>query len=223
MTTRTYAPALESLEGRTLYAAVAPLAVTVVETNGIVEVTGTRGADEIHLSLNVADSNLVDVVSAGVVIHTFDKSLVAAVNVKAGAGSDHVTCDLGLGLGLNLTLTLDGGKGNDVLLGGDGPELMIGGDGKDVLTGGAGADRLFGKNGSDSLDGGEDDDVLCGGKGRDLVAGGFGADVFLDVDGLNELLDCSLEDTRQHAQSVIDGIIDVVIDGFSEIPWLLLK
>jgi Ca2+-binding RTX toxin-like protein len=224
MTSRTNTPALESLEGRTLYAAVVPLAVTVVETNAVVNVTGTRGADEIHLSLSVADANLVDVVSAGVVIHTFDKSLVAGINIRAGGGNDRVTCDTGLGLSLELAVNLDGGNGNDTLLGGDGPELLVGGNGKDVLTGGAGADRLFGKNGADALDGGLDDDVLSGGRGRDLVAGGFGADIFLDIDRLTELLDfAASDDTRQNAQSLIDGIINIVIDGFGEIPWLLLK
>ena len=223
MTTRTNRPALESLEGRTLYAAVAPLAVTVVENNAVVEVTGTRGADEIHLSLSATDSNLVDVVSAGVVIHTFDKSLVATVNIKAGAGNDRVTCDIGLGLGLGLTLTLDGGNGNDTLEGGDAPELLIGGNGKDILSGGAGADRLFGKNGIDLLDGGLDDDFLSGGNGRDILTGGLGADVFLGKDRLTEMLDFAVDDTRQTAQSLIDGIINIVIDDFAAIPWLLLK
>ena len=224
MTTRTNRPALESLEGRTLYAAVAPLAVTVVETNAVISVTGTRGADEIHLSLNVADSNLVDVLSAGVVVHTFDKSLVAGISIKAGAGNDLITCDTGLGLALELAVNLDGGSGNDTLLGGDGPELLVGGNGKDVLTGGAGDDRLFGKNGVDSLDGGLDDDVLSGGNGRDILTGGFGADIFIGKDRLTELVDfAALEDARRTAQSLIDGIINIVIDDFASIPWLLLK
>jgi Ca2+-binding RTX toxin-like protein len=166
----------------------------------------------------------VDVLSAGVVIHTFDKSLVASVNIKAGAGNDRVTCDGGLGLALDLALNLDGGKGNDTLEGGDGPELLVGGNGKDVLIGGAGSDRLFGKNGADALDGGLDDDVLCGGKGKDLVAGGFGADIFLDIDRLTELLDfATSDDTREHAQSFVDGIFNILFDGLAEIPWLLLK
>src|SRR4051794_28065542 len=110
MTTRNYKPTLEPLEPRTLYSAVpVPVAVTVVETNAVINVTGTRGADDIHLSLNVADSNLVDVLSAGVVVHTFDKSLVAGINIKGGAGNDRITCDAGLGLALELAVDLDGG------------------------------------------------------------------------------------------------------------------
>jgi Ca2+-binding RTX toxin-like protein len=232
MMTRTLAtrPALskarlspESLEARTMFAA-APLAVTVVDANAVVAVTGTSGADEIHLSLNVTDSNLVDIVSAGVVVHTFDKSLVAAVNIKTGNGNDLVTFDVGLGFGLGLSVSLDGGNGNDTLQGGDGPELLVGGKGKDILAGGAGNDRLFGKAGIDNLDGGADDDVLSGGKGRDLLAGGLGADVFLDLDRLTELLDfATSEDTRQSAQSFIDGILNLLPDDFAQIPWLLLK
>ena len=206
-------PAFETLEGRTLFAA-APAAVTVAEVNAMVEITGTRRADEITLSLSVTDSNLVDVVSAGVVIHTFDKSLVAGISVSVGGGNDRVTCDAGLGL--SMLVTLMGGNGNDILTGSDEANHLIGGNGKDTLWGGAGADHLWGNNGKDLLDGGLDDDILEGGNGRDFLCGGLGIDVFLGRDKLAELADyVSGVDEYTNPFAIID-LIDDVLDV---LPW----
>ena len=206
-------PAFESLEGRALFAA-APAAVTVAEVDAMIAVTGTRRADEIHLSVNVTDANLVDVVSAGVVVSTFDKSLVAAVTINAGGGNDRVVCDAGVSL--SVVVTLNGGNGNDALTGGGGIDHLIGGNGRDILMGLAGADHLWGNNGKDLLDGGLDDDILEGGNGRDLLTGGLGIDVFLGRDKINELVDyVSGIDEYTNPFAVID-IIDDIIDI---LPW----
>lgn len=220
--TATPRPALEFLEGRTLFAA-APLAVTVTEVNAVVDVTGTRRGDDIHLALNVTDSNLVDVISAGVVVHTFDKTLVAAVNIRAGNGPDRVTCDVGLGLGLGVLVKLAGGNGNDTITGGDDAEDLYGGNGRDFLLGGAGDDMLMGSNGRDQLDGGLDDDFLCGGKGLDLLLGGLGTDVFITIDKLGELADYLDGDDDYASPFEVVDLFGDFLEGLIEIPWLLLK
>jgi hypothetical protein len=44
------------------------------------------------------------------------------------------------------------------------------------------------------------------------------------MDRLTELLDfAASDDTRQDAQSLVDGIFNFLFDGLAEIPWLLLK
>jgi len=172
-------PTLERLEGRTLFAA-AP--VTAVLNNGLLEITGTNRADDIHVTRNAGQ---LDVTSNGTLLGSFGLLAVTdGIRVDAGNGRDMVVIDPGV----SLNAVLLGGNGRDVLLGGSGNDTLDGGRGRDLLTGGAGDDVLTGGNARDELNGGAGNDTLDGGSARDAVTGGSGDDQFTaDRDG--EVLD----------------------------------
>jgi Ca2+-binding RTX toxin-like protein len=174
-------PTLERLEGRTLFAA-AP--ATAVLNNGLLDVTGSNRADDIHVTLN-AGTNQLDVAANGTLLGSFDLSAVTdGIRVDAGNGKDMVVIDVAV----TLNAVLLGGNGKDVLLGGSGNDTLDGGKGRDLLTGGAGDDVLTGGNARDELNGGTGNDTLDGQNGRDAVTGGSGDDQFTaDRDG--EVLD----------------------------------
>ena len=180
-------PTLENLEARTLFA-VAP-AVAVLGNDGLLDVTGSRGADDIHVALNTT-TNQLDVTNHGTLLGSFDLSAVTkGVRVDAGNGGDVVLVDAGI----TLDVTLLGGNGKDTLTGGSGKDTLDGGKCKDVLAGGAGDDVLTGGNGKDTLDGGLGDDTLDGGNGRDAMTGGAGND-HLTANRDTEVLDLEAGD-----------------------------
>jgi Ca2+-binding RTX toxin-like protein len=163
---------MEGLEGRTLFAA-AP-AAAVLDANGMLDITGTKKSDDIHVALNTG-TNQLDVTANGTLLGSFDLSAVThGIRVDAGNGRDTVVIDAAI----TLDATLLGGNGKDSLTGGSGNDTLDGGKGKDTLIGGAGDDVLTGDNGKDSLDGGAGDDTLDGGNGRDAMTGGAGKDSF---------------------------------------------
>jgi Ca2+-binding RTX toxin-like protein len=211
----------ESLESRTLFAAAPPVA-TVVEAGGVVDVTGTKKADDIHVRLN-ADGVTLEVAHNGVLLNSFPASAVSLVRVDAGKGHDNVHVDANV----LVNTQLSGGVGNDMLTGGGGNDLLIGGNGRDQLAGDAGNDNLdggngadvlnaglgddilLGGNGGDTMDGGDGNDNLTGGKGRDAITGGVGADVFANSDKVWELRDLDgVEDTYTININPIDIIDD---------------
>ena len=164
-------PTLEGLEGRTLFA-VAP-AAAVLSPNGLLDVTGTRRSEDIHVGLNAGGTQL-DVSVNGTLLGSFDLSQVTGIRVDAGNGRDNVVVDAAV----NVAATLMGGNGGDTLTGGSAGDTLDGGNGKDVLAGGAGDDTLLGGNGRDVLDGGAGIDSLDGGRARDAMTGGADADAF---------------------------------------------
>ena len=177
-------PTLERLEGRTLFAA-AP--ATAVLNNGLLEITGTNRADEIHVTRNAGQ---LDVTANGALLGSFDLSATDSIRVDAGNGRDTVVIDAAI----SLNAVLLGGNGKDSLTGGSGDDTLDGGKGKDVLLGMAGDDVLTGGNARDTLDGGAGNDTLDGQNGRDAVTGGSGDDVFTaDRDG--EVLDLAGNET----------------------------
>ena len=174
---------VETVERRVLFAA-DPLGSAVLTPSGVLEVTGTRRSDEIHVTLNADVTKLDVVINGAPAVQVNVADITGGILVSAGNGKDLVTVDAAV----TLDATLLGGNGKDVLSGGGGNDRLEGGNGNDVLSGGAGNDTLFGDNGKDVLDGGDGDDVLSGGRGRDAVTGGLGADSY-DGDALAELLD----------------------------------
>jgi Ca2+-binding RTX toxin-like protein len=199
---------VESLEGRTLCAAT-PTAVVV---NGMLEVTGTRRAETIEVSVDVVDSTKVNVSITGAATQQFNLvDIAAGVRVNGASGGDVISV-----LGLSLPCELSGGNGRDTLLSGAGADLLLGGNGRDILMSLAGMDRLNGGNGVDTLDGGDDDDTLDGGRGRDLLTGGLGADLFLGRDKALELIDLTLDDTHTDLSLLDDalGLVDDFLDLF---------
>ena len=180
------APTLEGLEGRTLFA-VAPAAAVL--TGGMLDVTGTKKSDDIHVALNSATGQ-IDVTAGTTLLGSFDLSAVThGIRVDAGNGKDNVLIDAAL----TLDATLLGGNGKDTLTGGGGNDTLDGGNGKDTLVGGAGDDTLDGGAGKDMLDGGDGDDTLTGGSGKDSLTGWTGNDHFF-ADGDVESLDVTTGD-----------------------------
>ena len=199
---------IESLEGRTMFAA-APIALVV---DGMLEVTGTRRSEAIEVSVDVVDATKVNVSITGVATQQFNLLEIAAgIRVVGGSGNDVISV-----LGLSLACELNGGNGRDTLLSGAGADLLLGGNGKDILMALAGIDRLNGGNGKDMLDGGDVDDTIDGGRGLDLLTGGLGADVFLGRDKAVELIDMALDDVHTNL-ALVDGIIDGFIDIFDDL------
>jgi len=164
-------PTLEGLEGRTLFAVVP--AAAVLNPNGLLDITGTKKADDIHVAFN-AGTRQFDVTANGTLLGSFNRSAVTGIRVDAGNGKDVVLVDAAI----TVDATLLGGNGKDTLTGGGGDDTLDGGNGRDVLFGMAGNDTLLGGKGKDTLDGGAGNDTLDGGNSRDAMTGGAGNDNF---------------------------------------------
>jgi Ca2+-binding RTX toxin-like protein len=166
--------AVESLEGRQLFAA-APPPAPFVDPAGVLQVAGSNKSDVITVSLDPAAS-MVNVTVNGTT-SAFDLSAVTGgVTVVGGNGKDDVR-------------VVEATAGEFTL-----PVNFLGGNGKDTLVGGSGNDMLAGGNGKDTLDGGAGDDQLDGGRGKDTVTGGTGADHFIGHKQEAEAQDEALED-----------------------------
>ena len=217
---------IESLEGRTLFAA-APAVATIVEAGGVIDVVGTKKADDIHVRLN---GDLLEVVHNNeTVLGSYNASLITLVRVDGGKGHDNLHVDANVLVAAHLTGgvgndTLVGGGGNDRLMGMQGKDNLSGGEGNDyldgaqapdVLSGGAGDDQLLGGHGPDTIDGGDGNDTITGGKGRDALTGGLGADVFVGDDQTLELRDYAAgEDTYTFNLNPFQIIDDIFNDFF---------
>lgn len=168
------AVAVESLEGRQLFAAAPPVA-PFVDPAGVLQVAGSNKSDVITVSLDSVASK-VNVTVNGTT-SAFDLSAVTGgVRVDGGNGKDDIR-------------VVEATAGEFTL-----PVNFFGGNGKDTLVGGSGNDTLSGGNGKDLLDGGAGDDQLDGGNGKDTVVGGTGADHFIGKKQEAEAQDESVED-----------------------------
>ena len=209
MTLRNGKSVVESLENRTMFAAVP----TAVVLNGMLEINGTRRAETIEVSVDVLDSTKVNVAITGAQTQQFNLLEIAAgIRVNGANGADVISV-----IGLSLPCELNGGNGRDTLTSGAGADLLLGGNGKDILLSLAGIDRLNGGNGKDTLDGGEGDDTLDGGRGIDLLTGGLGADLFLGRDKARELFDMNPLDDTHTDLSLVNGLIDGVLNLFEDL------
>jgi Ca2+-binding RTX toxin-like protein len=176
-------PALEPLEGRTLFAAVLPL-VTADVVGGTLQVVGTRLSDVITVVPSATNPNAIEVHSGTSFVGAFDTVAVNSIRIEGVNGHDVLSVDAAL----VIPAVLVGGNGRDTLTGGSGADTLEGDNGRDTLNGGNGDDTLFGGNAKDALDGGGGNDTLSGGRGRDLVTGGAGTDTYTG-DKASELLD----------------------------------
>jgi hypothetical protein len=182
-------PVLESLEGRTLFAA-APAGV-IAELGGplhpVLTVTGTRRSDDISIVL-VGDQ--IEVRSRAVAVNSFPRAGMLGITVLGLNGNDSVVVDAAVAI----PAFLQGGNGRDLLIGGSGNDNIDGGNARDMIVGGAGDDILVGGRARDLLDGGDGNDSLTGGLSRDANTGGTGADTF-SGDIASEILDMTADDT----------------------------
>lgn len=170
--------------------AVAGWVVTLMA--GVLNVTGTLGADDI---LGVAGSNRLNGGDGA-------DSLCGRQSddtLHGGAGGDLLLGSVGRDLIFGqagddvlfgasaaadwdtATNRLYGGGGQDSLTGGSADDQLFGGKGRDLLDGHGGGDTAHGGAGADSLYGGTatgfwGDQSLYGDSGKDLLAGGNGSD-----------------------------------------------
>ncbi len=121
----------ERLEARDVPASTATLA------GGVLTVTGTAGADRLHIT-EVAGTIAVD--DGSTHVGDFAAAAVTALVVDAGAGNDAVT----VGPTVAAPATLRGGDGNDRLSAGGGPATLDGGPGDDLLRGGLASTAFVG-------------------------------------------------------------------------------
>jgi RTX calcium-binding nonapeptide repeat (4 copies) len=171
---------LESLEDRSLLAA-----STSLSAAGVLQITGTRTADTVHVSQQ-GDQVLVQSSSAGdhggPVTTRWDAAKVHSILFSGSDGNDFFENDTAI------PCTAYGGAGNDTLIGGRGADRLFGDAGNDLLVGRGGHDTLYGGLGADTLVGSSGADALYGGvpttnawNGRD----GGAVDTFRDVFNFN--------------------------------------
>lgn len=160
---------METLEGRTLYAAT-PLVIT-----------GTSVAEAYQLR---AGDGVISVVRNGVIVNTRFTSTVSKIQVNLGAGNDSFTMTDNLS---SMPVTIQGGSGNDYISGGAGRQVIYGEAGNDQLFGGSGNDYVSGGDGNDSLNLGSGNDSGVGNNGNDTIRGGSGNDMIFGYAGNDSL------------------------------------
>jgi hypothetical protein len=145
--------------------------------NGILQIVGTAGDDEVTVSANGTQVQVMASFLGGRTrTRTFDVASMKLVEMALMAGSDQGTVSASLAL----PALLDGGTGNDALVGGGRSSILLGGDGNDVLIGGRARDLLIGGLGSDLLDGRTGDNIIIDGTtAYDSAVGRFANDTAL--------------------------------------------
>ena len=153
---------------------------TAAVVDGVLQVMGTRGEDDILVAPNAGDATKFDVTNHGVLVATVDSVATpfTGIEIFGGTARDRLSVQKDM----TIPATLWGGEGKDTLNGGAGDDVLDGDEGKDALTGGAGADSLSGGRGNDTIFGLEDNDTLSGGKGNDVLVGGAGDDTLAGGD-----------------------------------------
>jgi Ca2+-binding RTX toxin-like protein len=199
---RPAAPAIESLEGRRLFA-VTPAPIPFVDSDQILQVEGTRQSDVIVISVDTVAGMLNVVVND--VTTPIALASVVGVNVTGGNGRDQMSVAETVSGEFTLPVTMSGGNGKDTLVGGSGGDTLDGGNGSDTLTGNAGNDTLRGGNGKDTIDAGDGDDSVDGGRGKDSLVGGLGIDTFVGKKQESEAQDESLEDILEPTPAKTHG------------------
>ncbi|HEY3484306.1 MAG TPA: hypothetical protein VGK49_02930, partial [Ilumatobacteraceae bacterium] len=154
-------------------ASAAPGVKAAVKKNALT-VTGTSGADVIHLRLQPGDPNRlqVDVRGDGTADFAFDRRQFTTIAVLGTGGDDRLVIDqINGGFTDTEVTTLDGGAGHDTLIGGFGGETLDGGTGNDVADGNLGSDTATLGDGDDTFqwDPGDSSDTVTGGAGNDTM------------------------------------------------------
>lgn len=176
---RAVEPILEALESRVLFS-------SSLGADGTLSILGTEAADNIIISLNKDNPDLLQVNEADPLGNPsftyYNASDVLAIEVQAFGGPDRITINEAKGaIAVPTRLfggwgrdTIIGGSGRDVIYGEEGMDLLMGRDKADQIYGGLKQDRILGENGLDSLFGGGGHDIINTGLGTDFVDGGLG-------------------------------------------------
>jgi uncharacterized delta-60 repeat protein len=142
--------------------------VIKADSNGLVRVLGTNGADSVILREESDDTIYLSRKGMG---RAFNVGDMKSLSASLGGGNDSFTLK-NLASKLTIPMSISGGAGNDTITTAAGNDVLNGDDGNDVLNGGLGSDTLFGGTGNDKIisnDGVRDS--VSGGSGMDTCAG----------------------------------------------------
>ena len=151
--------------------------VTATIIDDTLHVIGTPAGDSVQI--RSATGGKIEVLSAGVVIGSFDSARVKRLAAIGDAGDDFIDArELApiVTPGVDFPVTIDGDGGRDVLVGSQGRDRITGGDDNDRIAGWDGDDWLSGNAQKDRIDGGRGNDSLFGNGGRDSLGGNLGND-----------------------------------------------
>jgi Ca2+-binding RTX toxin-like protein len=151
--------------------------------NGTLVVTENNGGHTVDVVLSATDPNILQVITDGTDVQSFDRNQFTSIMVIGGRGDDSIHIGNGFS---DDQVTVDGGAGNDTIVGGDGKDVLLGGRGNDTVTGGRGADIAFLGSGSDSFiwNPGDGSDDVDGQRGTDsMVFNGAAANEHMAVFG----------------------------------------
>jgi Ca2+-binding RTX toxin-like protein len=193
-----------TLESRRLMSA-------VIDSEGVLVVTGDSGKNNIIISLKENDASKL-VVRVDKETSEFNLAdITTGIRVSAQGGKDKIAVDETSGA-MSKNVTIYGGNGKDDIYGGSGNDKLDGGTGKDRIFGRSGNDRIIGHSGNDLLEGddgndyitgdagvdtlvgGAGDDDLNGGGSHDHITGSAGNDDYIDFDAASERKDDAAED-----------------------------
>ncbi|WP_199756713.1 heme-binding protein [Tautonia sociabilis] len=179
------------------------MAVNVQVVDGILQVQGSNGPDQIEV-FRVGNEVLVR--DGGADAARVPYRGLSSIDIESGEGDDTVR----VLANITISAAIDGGPGNDSL---------FGGSGSDVLIGGGGVDKLVGNEGFNVYTGGENNAAVPG-LNLDLDSGLFldnqvppspttdinGMPLTLTADEVNQLLD------RASAASPSNDAIIAIVD-----------
>jgi Ca2+-binding RTX toxin-like protein len=157
--------------------------MSISESNGIVTVGGTSGADAVTVFGNKASATVFDGSGA-----SQEFSNIKKIIINGKGGNDTLTCANLNGTAGVVHVKIEGGPGNDVIHGAIGNDTLIGGKGNDDLHGLDGKDTIKGGSGKDTLVGGNGKDELKPGPGKDNVQPAYIVEDDVVIQGLEELM-----------------------------------
>ncbi|MBW1788200.1 MAG: tandem-95 repeat protein, partial [Deltaproteobacteria bacterium] len=144
--------------------------------NGVLQIVGTAGQDDVAVKAKGKHRELIEVKAKFLPDRghkrTFHIDEIDSLVILLGEGSDKVKIDKKI----ELPVWIDGGDGDDYLKAGGGDDTLYGGEGDDKIYGGRGDDTLYGGEGDDKIYGGRGNDHIEGGSGNDLISGSRGDD-----------------------------------------------
>ena len=156
------------------------MVVTAVDTDGVIDIEGTAGADSIDISTD--ETNLI-VKNNGNLVDSFPLDGLTGILANGKGGGDTITVDPAV----TLMATLFGGAGPDSIIAGGGSSVLDGGNGSDTLVGGAGTSLLVAGQFESFTNGLNGKDLLIGGTGFSIADFSYRTDsMFLSNDGTND-------------------------------------
>ena len=120
-------------------------------------------------------------------------------------------------IGNNLGNFMQGHQGNDTISGGEGNDILRGGKDDDFIDGGEGDDIIYGDKDTNTVNGGAGDDILIGGIGINTFVYTEGDDIIynfnkttdtLDVGGLQDGIDFSIQEVLTPDSNTVHYIIN---------------